>query len=91
MINYKSRYAFRKKLPSYNQIVVKAISYNLNIEVPMHSRIEHRSRQTKREQVHLLPDILNIEQEELLTLWIINKLTKVIGEYKDIASKALKK
>ena len=63
----------------------------MSIDVPMYSRIEHESRQAKREQVLILFDILNIEQEELLTLWVIDKVTKVIGKDKDVAEQALKK
>ena len=71
-----------------NGLLHGQLAISLGIDVPMYSRIEHGSRQAKREQVLLLSDSLNIEQEELLPLWVINEFTKVIGEDKDIASKA---
>lgn len=74
-----------------NGLLQRQLAMVLNIDVPMYSRIEHGSRQAKREQVLILSDILNIEQEELLTLWMIDKITKVIGKDNDIAGKALKK
>lgn len=74
-----------------NGLLQRQLAISLNIDVPMYSRIEHGRRQAKREQVLLLSDILNIKQKELLTLWVINKLTKVFEEDKYIASKALKK
>ena len=38
----------------------------------------------------LLSDILNIEREELLSLWIADKINAIIGNDKNIADKALK-
>lgn len=74
-----------------NGLLHGQLPISLSIDVPMYSRIEHESRQAKREQVLILFDILNIEQEELLTLWVIDKVTKVIGKDKDVAEQALKK
>ena len=44
----------------------------------MYSRIERGDRQAKKEQVVLLSDILNIEREELLSLWIADKINAII-------------
>ena len=38
----------------------------------------------------MLSDILNIEREELLSLWIADKINAIIGDYKHIADKPLK-
>ena len=38
----------------------------------------------------MLSDILNIEREELLSLWIADKINAIIGDDKNIADKALK-
>ena len=56
----------------------------------MYSRIERGDRFAKRELVIHLSSILNIERDELLSLWIADKVNAVIGEDKNIADKALK-
>ena len=59
-------------------LLQKQLASALNIDVPMYSRIERGDRQAKKEQVVLLSDILNIEREELLSLWIADKALKTI-------------
>lgn len=71
-------------------LLQKQLASALNIDVPMYSRIERGDRQAKKEQVALLSDILNIEREELLSLWIADKINAIIGDDKNIADKALK-
>lgn len=71
-------------------LLQKQLASALNIDVPMYSRIERGGRQAKKEQVVLLSDILNIEREELLSLWIADKINAIIGNDKNIADKALK-
>ena len=68
----------------------ETIAIALNIDIPMYSRIERGDRFAKREQVIHLSSILNIERDELLSLWIADKVNAVIGEDKNIADKALK-
>lgn len=55
----------------------------------MYSRIERGNRRTKREQVILLSRIFHIEQNELLSLWVADKVYAVIKNEKDVADKAL--
>ena len=49
-----------------NGLLQRQLAIALNIDVPMYNRIEHGSRQAKREQVLILSDILNIEQKYLI-------------------------
>ena len=55
----------------------------------MYCRIERGDRQAKREQVIQLSRIFNIEQDELLSLWIADKINSIIDGERDIATKAL--
>lgn len=61
----------------------------LDIDIPMYSRIERGDRQAKREQVILLSRIFHIEQDELLSLWVADKVYTVIKNEIDVADKAL--
>ena len=57
----------------------------LNVKI-----IEHGDRNAKREQVLLLSHLLSIEQEELLTLWIADKVNAIIDNENEVADKALR-
>lgn len=70
-------------------LLQKQLASALQIDVPMYSRIERGKRKAKREQVIRLSRIFNIEQDELLSLWIADKIRSVIDGEKDIATKAL--
>lgn len=73
-----------------NGLLQKELAMALNIDIPMYSRIECGDRLAKREQVIHLSAILNIECEELLSLWIADRVNAAIGEDKNIAEKVLK-
>ena len=70
-------------------LLQKQLASALDIDVPMYCRIERGDRQAKREQVIQLSRIFNIEQDELLSLWITDKINSVIVSERHIAPKAL--
>lgn len=57
----------------------------------MYSRIERGDRKAKKRTSNILSDILYINRDELLSLWIANKINAVIEEDPKIVNKALKK
>lgn len=50
----------------------------LGIGVPMYSRIERGERAVKREQIHILADILDIDTNELIKLWLADQVSVVM-------------
>lgn len=71
-------------------LLQKELAMALNIDVPMYSRIERGDRNAKREQVLLISHLLCIEREELLSLWIADKVNAIINNENEVADKALK-
>ena len=58
------------------------------MDTPMLSKIERGERTAKREQVKLLSKIFNVPEDDLLSLWLADKVYDVVkGE--DMAFKAL--
>jgi len=55
----------------------------------MYSKIERGDRPAKRTQVVALAKLLSIDETELLTLWLADKVTEVLNDEKVLASKAL--
>lgn len=79
-----------KKARIEKGLLQKELAIALNVDIPMYSRIECGDRLAKREQVIHLSNILDIEREELLSLWIADRVNAVIGDDKNVADKALK-
>ena len=52
------------------------------------SKIEKGLRQLKREQITILADILKVEKDELLTLWVADQIIEVTND-EDVALKAM--
>lgn len=73
-----------------NGLLQKELATTLHIDVPMYSRIERGDRNAKREQVLLLSHLLSIEQKELFSLWIADKVNAIIDNENELADKALR-
>ena len=54
----------------------------------MLSKIERGERNAKREQVTILSKIFNVPEDDLLSLWLADKLYEVVKD-EDVALKAL--
>ena len=60
----------------------------LEMDTAQLSKIEKGLRQLKREQIPILANILKVESDELLTLWVADQIIDVTsGE--DVALKAM--
>lgn len=69
-----------KKMRESNKMVQRQIAAILEIDTPMYSRIERGERPATRAQVETLASIFKIPTEELINLWLADKVYKVIGE-----------
>lgn len=61
----------------------KQIAKVLNIDIPMYSRIERGERPAKREQVIAIAHYLDIDEKELLNLWLAEKVLNIVTEVED--------
>lgn len=78
-----------KKLRESRKLLQRQMAISLGIDVPMYSRIERGKRRAKREQVVALSRILDVEKEDLLCLWLADRIFSVIYEDSDLADKTL--
>ncbi len=78
-----------KELRESRRLLQCQMAIPLGIDVPMYSRIERGERRAKREQVIMLSRILDVEAEELLCLWLADRVVSVIHEEFDLADKTL--
>ena len=77
-----------KALRERKTLLQRHVATQLNIDTPMLSKIERGERHAKREQVLLLSKIFNVEADDLMSLWLADKLFDIIKN-EDAGLKAL--
>lgn len=60
-------------------LLQKQLASALRIDVPMYSKIERGKRKAKREQVNILAEVLNTDKEELIALWLADKIHDILA------------
>lgn len=71
------------------QLPQRRLAAALDIDTATYCKIEKGERKARKEQVLTMANILHIDSNELLTLWIADKVTDAIGENKQVAQKAI--
>jgi transcriptional regulator with XRE-family HTH domain len=69
-----------KQLREEKQMLQRHISAALDIDNAMYCKIERGDRIARREQVIKLAELLDADQEELLKLWLADKVYDIVGE-----------
>ena len=70
-----------KELRMENGVLQRQLASLLEIDTPMFSKIERGDRRAKRTQVIQIANYFNVDEKELLTLWVADKvLDAVKGE-----------
>lgn len=78
-----------RQLREERKLLQRHLAAVLDMDTPMFSKIERGERPAKREQVIAIAKILTTDENELLTLWLADKLTEVLDDEKELAEKAL--
>lgn len=63
-----------KSLREEQGILQRQVAAYLEIDTPMFSKIERGDRRAKRSQVPQLAEYFHIDEKELLTLWLADKI-----------------
>lgn len=78
-----------KQLREERQLFQRQLAEALEIDTPMYCKIERGSRPIKRTQVVALAKFLSIDEKELLTLWLTDKVLEVLEEEKELIRKTM--
>ena len=78
-----------KELRIKNQMPQRQLAAVLDRDTATYCKIEKGERKAKKEQVVILSQIFNIEKNDLLTLWLADKVTDVVLDEHIVASEAL--
>ena len=69
-----------RQLRESKQLLQRQLASALEIDTPMYSKIERGDRRAKREQVIVLANLLKIDKDELLDLWLADQVYSVIKD-----------
>lgn len=71
-----------KELRDKYEVLQRQLAAYLEIDTPMFSKIERGDRRAKRSQVILLAKYFHIDEKDMLTLWLADKVLDTLeGEY----------
>ena len=63
-----------RSLRDENEVLQRQLAAYLEIDTPMFSKIERGDRRAKRSQVILLAKYFNVDENEMLQLWLADKV-----------------
>lgn len=78
-----------KELRIQNQLPQRKLAETLDIDTATYCKIEKGERNIKKEQVKTLACIYHVDAEELLTLWLADKITDIVSGNETIAPNVL--
>ena len=79
-----------KELRLENGVLQRQLASLLEIDTPMFSKIERGNRRAKRTQVVQIANYFNVDEKELLTLWVADKVLDAVKNDEELKSDAIK-
>ena len=79
-----------KELRLENGVLQRQLASLLEIDTPMFSKIERGDRHAKRTQVIQIANYFNVDEKELLTLWLADKVLDAVEDEEELKSDAIK-
>ena len=83
---------FGKKIKEIREergMLQRQLSAALEIDTPMYSKIERGERKAKRSQIPIMAALLEVDEKELLTIWLADKVLDMVGGEEDVKHDAL--
>ena len=78
-----------KELRDKHEVLQRQLAAYLEIDTPMFSKIERGDRRAKRSQVVLLAKYFHIDEKEMLTLWLADKVLDALEGEEEMCLNAL--
>jgi transcriptional regulator with XRE-family HTH domain len=67
-----------RELREQNQILLRQLAAQLDIDTAMLSKMERGDRLFRKDEIIKIAEFFNYSQEELLTLWLADKVLKAV-------------
>jgi len=79
-----------RELREKQNLLLRQVAAQIEIDTALISKIERGERKASRQQVVLIAKYLNANEEELLTLWLADRIETTIAEEPKVAYNAIK-
>ena len=79
-----------RELRNKNGVLQRQLASLLEIDTPMLSKIERGDRRAKRAQIVRLANYFQIDEKELLALWVADKILEAVADENEFKKDALK-
>ena len=76
-----------RELRDEQGLLQRQLAAALEIDMPMFSQIERGDRRAKRAQVIKLAQLLHQDENDMLKLWLADKVIDVVGDEHDLVLK----
>ncbi len=80
---------YLRNLRENRGILLRQLAAQIETDTALISKIENGERKATRDQVKRIASFFELEEKELLTLWLADKVYKTIDTDKDVAEKAI--
>ena len=78
-----------KELRNEHGVLQRQLASHLEIDTPMFSKIGRGCRRTKRTQVIQIANYFNVNEKELLPLWVADKVLDAVEDKEELKSDAI--
>ena len=78
-----------KQLREDRQIPQRKLAAAMDIDTASYCKIEKGERRARKEHISVIAEILQADNEELLTLWLADQVAAVVAEDKKLSCKVL--
>jgi len=78
-----------KELREEHGMVQRKLAAALDIDTPMYSKIERGERKAKRSHIPIMARLLEIEEKELLTIWLADKVLDTVEDEDEVKHDAV--
>ena len=78
-----------KELREERGLVQRQLSAALEIDTPMYSKIERGERKAKRSQRPIMAQMFEVDEKELLTIWLADKVQDTVEGEEEVKHEAV--
>jgi len=78
-----------RELREKQNLLLRQVAAKLEVDTALMSKIERGERNASKQQVIAIAKFLKANEDELLTLWLTDKLESAVGDENHLASNAL--
>lgn len=83
---------FGKKIKALREergMVQRQLAAALEIDTPMFSKIERGERKAKRSQIPIMARLFEVDEKELLTIWLADKVLDIVEGEDEVKCEAV--